>query len=74
MANKPRIRKSILVPTLLFLYSTGCFLYFIPRNNGVSTKELWITVIANYVIIALVFFALRKKEKLQQEREDDLKP
>lgn len=73
MENNSRFRKSIWIPLLLTVYSTGCFLYFLPRNHEVSTTEKWVTVVVNYLIIAAIFWALRKKEKLKQEREDDLR-
>ena len=69
-----KYRKSVWMPLVLFIYTTAMALYFLPGNTSVSNEEKWITFIAAYVIIALLAFVLRKKEKMMdQYREKTVK-
>ncbi|EOS04079.1 hypothetical protein C800_01828 [Phocaeicola vulgatus dnLKV7] len=51
-------------------YSDGRF--FIPRNTEISDTEKYLTVGLSYMIIALLWIVLRKKEKAEERRERDL--
>ncbi len=67
---KRKYKKSILLPFLLFLYTTIMAIYFLPRNSQVSVSEKWWTVGASYLIIILLWWVLRKKEQLTKKREE----
>ncbi len=68
-----RYKKSVLLPLILFLYTTVMAVYFLPRNSEISSTEKWLTVVGSYVIIALLWFVLRKKEQLAERRDNELK-
>ena len=71
MAKK--IDKHIWLPLLLFVYFTGMAVYFIPRNNEMTDTMKIVTIVVGYLIVAALYFALKKKKKLQDEREEDMK-
>lgn len=68
-----RYKKSVLLPLILFLYTTVMAVYFLPRNSEISSTEKWLTVAGSYVIIALLWLVLRKKEQLAERRDNELK-
>jgi hypothetical protein len=51
------------MPLALFVYTTAMAAYFLPKNTEISDTEKWITFGASYVIIALLWYVLRLKEK-----------
>ena len=65
-----RYKRSVWLPFLLFLYTTGMAIYFLPRNTEIGDLEKYGL---SYVIIALLWLLLRKKERLAEKREEDLK-
>lgn len=67
-----KYRKSTWLPVTLLVYTTAMAVYFIPRNTEISDMEKYLTVGLSYVIIALSWMVLRKKEKTQERRERDL--
>ena len=64
-----RIKKYIWLPLVLALYATAMTLYFGPGliKEGQAVK-LWISVGVEALFIIGLFFALRRKEKLQSSR------
>lgn len=58
-----KFRKSTWMPVALFVYTTAMAAYFLPKNTEISDTEKWITFGASYVIIALLWYVLRLKEK-----------
>ena len=66
------IRKPGLVIALLFIYTTGMYLYFFPRNNEMSDTEKWTIVAVSYALLLLLWYLLRRKERLRREREEDM--
>lgn len=70
--ERKRLKKSILLPGALFIYTTAMAVYFIPRNHEMSNTEKWVTIIASYLIIALLWLTLRKKEELARKREEKM--
>lgn len=68
-----RSRKPWLVPLCLFVYTTAMFVWLLPRNEETSMTEKVITVAVAYCFIAILYFVLKKKEKMARERENDLK-
>lgn len=68
-----RSKKPWLIPSLLALYATGMFIYLIPRNHESSMAEKITVVTATYALLVVLYFLLRKKEKMAKKRENDLK-
>ena len=58
-----KFRKSTWMPLALFVYTTAMAAYFLPKNTEISDTEKWITFGASYMIIALLWYVLRLKEK-----------
>ncbi|MGL4518358.1 MAG: hypothetical protein ACRCUJ_01290 [Phocaeicola sp.] len=57
------IKKSTWMPVALFLYTTGMAIFFLPKNKEVSDLDKIVTVGVAYLIIALLYVALRYQEK-----------
>ena len=51
------------MPLALFVYTTAMAAYFLPKNTEISDTEKWITFGASYLIIALLWYVLRLKER-----------
>ena len=62
-----RFKKSVWMPLILFIYTTGMAVYFLPRNTEISDMHKWATIGISYVILALLSFVLRKKEQQMEE-------
>ena len=60
---KKKIKKSTWMPLALFVYTTAMAAYFLPKNTEISDTEKWITFGASYLIIALLWYVLRLKER-----------
>ena len=60
---RKKLKKSIVLPVALLVYTTAMAVLFIPRNQELSDAEKWGTVIISYLIIALLWWVLKKKEK-----------
>ena len=60
------------MPLILLIYTTGMAIYFLPRNTEISDTEKWLTIGAAYLIVALLWWVLRKKEKLMEQRNKDI--
>ena len=67
-----KYKKSLWLTTLLFIYVTAMAIYFLPRNTQTSDLEKYLTVGGAYIIIFLLWFVLRRKERLVSEREQNL--
>ena len=67
-----KFRKSTWMPLILLIYTTGMAIYFLPRNTEISDTEKWLTIGAAYLIVALLWWVLRKKEKLMEQRNKDI--
>ena len=67
-----KFRKSTWMPMILLIYTTGMAIYFLPRNTEISDTEKWLTIGAAYLIVALLWWVLRKKEKLMEQRNKDI--
>ena len=55
----------------LLIYVSATAAYFLPRNTEISNTEKYITVIASYVIVLVLWLVLRKKEELQRKRREE---
>lgn len=67
-----KYKKSNWLTILLLVYVTAMAVYLVPRNTQHSDVEKYITVAVSYAIVILLWFVLRKKEKLAEERNKDL--
>ena len=68
---KRKYKKSVLLPLILFVYTTAMAVYFLPQNTQVGNMEKWCTLGGSYLIIALLWYVLRKKEQLMTKREEE---
>ena len=64
-------KKHKLIVGLLFVYMTGMFVYFFPRNNEMSEGEKWAVVGVSYLMLVILWFVLKKRDSLRRKREDD---
>ena len=67
-----KYKKSFWFPFILFLYTTAMAVYFLPRNTEISNAEKWTTIGMSYAIIVLLWWVLRKKEKLLDKRNKEI--
>ena len=68
-----KVKRSVWLPLVLLVYTTGMAIYFLPHNTQISDTEKWGTIGLSYVIIALLWFVLRKREKAVAQREEDIR-
>jgi hypothetical protein len=68
-----KFKRYQIIPGFLFVYTTVMAICFLPKNGEMSSTEKWITFGVSYVIIILLYFVLRRKERLKREREEDMK-
>lgn len=69
---KKKFRKSTLITIALLIYVTAMAIYFLPRNTQIGDTEKYVTLGASYLIVALLWFVLRKKEQMKARREQDM--
>lgn len=65
-----KIKRYVWLPALLFVYATVVYVYYgmeYPASWSANIRQL----LCSYAIITLLFFVLRRREKLRSEREDD---
>lgn len=67
-----KLKKYIVIPLALFVYVTGMVLYFIPKSTD-SLFAKTMEVVVSYALVVALFFVLRYRERLRQERLDDIK-
>ena len=66
-----KFKKSTGLTVALLIYVSATAAYFLPRNTEISDTEKYVTVIASYVIVLVLWLVLRKKEELQRKRRED---
>ena len=66
-----KFKKSTGLTVALLIYVSATAAYFLPRNTEISNTEKYITVIASYVIVLVLWLVLRKKEELQRKRREE---
>ena len=66
-----KFKKSTGLTVALLIYVSATAEYFLPRNTEISNTEKYITVIASYVIVLVLWLVLRKKEELQRKRREE---
>ena len=55
-----KLKKSSALSLALLIYITATAAYFLPRNTEISVTEKYLTVVASYVIVLLLWLVLRK--------------
>ena len=68
-----KFRKSTWMPLALLVYTTAMAIYFLPKNTEISETEKWVTFGASYLIIGLLWYVLRLKEKRLEKRNKEIK-
>ena len=66
-----KFKKSTGLTVALLIYVSATAAYFLPRNTEISDTETYVTVIASYVIVLVLWLVLRKKEELQRKRREE---
>lgn len=56
---------------VLFIYTTCMYIYLFPRNNEMSNTEKWLIVAVSYIVLAVLWFMLKRRNRLRREREND---
>ncbi|MBR2301532.1 MAG: hypothetical protein IKA41_06230 [Bacteroidaceae bacterium] len=67
------IKSPNLTIALLFLYTTGMYIYLFPRNTEMSDIEKWSIVGVSYATLVLLWFLLRRRQRLRREREEQIR-
>lgn len=58
---------------ILAIYTAVMYIYLFPKNTEMSNTEKWTTVGISAVMLILLWFLLRRRNKLRKEREEGLK-
>lgn len=58
---------------VLAIYTAIMYIYLFPKNTEMSNTEKWITVGISVGILILLWFLLRRRNKLRKEREEDMR-
>lgn len=66
-----KLKKSTVLPLILFVYVTATAAYLLPRNHEISSTEKWVTVGASYLIVLALWWLLRKKENMMRKHWGD---
>ena len=69
---RKKFRKSTWMPLALLVYITAMAAYFLPKNSEISDTEKWVTFGASYVIVGLLWYVLRLKEKRMAQRNKEI--
>ena len=69
---KKNLKKSVWFPLALFIYTTAMAVYFLPKNTEISETEKWVTFGSSYLIIGLLWYVLRLKEKRLEKRNKEI--
>ena len=67
-----KFKKSTWMPLALLIYTTAMAVYFLPKNSEISTTETWVTFGASYVIIGVLWYVLRLKERRLEKRNKEI--
>lgn len=57
---------------VLAIYTAIMYIYLFPKNTEMSNTEKWITVGISVGILVLLWFLLRRRNRLRKEREEKL--
>ena len=64
-------KKPLLMCLALVVYVTSMAIYFVPRNQEMSTTEKVVAVIVAYVLVLALWIAMQYREKLRRKRDDN---
>ena len=67
-----KFKKSTWMPLALLIYTTAMAAYFLPKNSEISMTEKWVTFGASYVIIGVLWYVLRLKERRLEKRNKEI--
>jgi uncharacterized membrane protein YdjX (TVP38/TMEM64 family) len=67
-----KFKKSTWMPLALLIYTTAMAAYFLPKNSEISDTEKWVTFGASYVIIGVLWYVLRLKERRLEKRNKEI--
>lgn len=67
-----KFKKSTWMPLALLIYTTAMAAYFLPKNSEISTTEKWVTFGVSYVIIGVLWYVLRLKERRLEKRNKEI--
>ena len=63
-------KKPLWMCIALLVYVTGMAIYFVPRNQEMSSAEKTITVIVAYVLVVALWLAMQYREKLRRKEKN----
>ncbi|ERI81565.1 hypothetical protein IX307_001785 [Bacteroides pyogenes] len=66
-----KIKRSTKIAIAFLVYVSVTAAYLLPRNTEISQTEKYLTVAGSYIIVALLWLVLRKKEQMRDRREND---
>ena len=70
--RKPKLKRSVWLPTVLFIYLLGMTGYYAPRLiNGGETMRLVVVFAVETAVILVLHWFLKRKEQQEMEREID---
>jgi len=49
------------------------YIYFFPRNHEMSNNEKWAIMGVSYAVLVVLWFLMRRRQRLRREREEDMK-
>lgn len=58
---------------ILAIYTIAVYAYLFPRNNDMTDNEKWLTIGASCLILAILWYLLRKRNQMRKEREEDMR-
>lgn len=70
MSMRKKIKKSTGLTIALLIYVTVTAFYFLPRNTELSDTKKWVTLLISYLIVALLWVVLRKKEAMLRKHQE----
>ena len=63
-------KKPLWMCIALLVYVTGMAIYFVPRNQEMSSAEKTVTVIVAYALVVALWFAMQYREKLRRKEKN----
>ncbi len=58
---------------ILAVYTAIMYAYLLPKNNEMTINEKAITVGSSCFILGILWYLLRKRDKLRREREEEMR-
>lgn len=67
-----KVKKHVFIPLALLVYVIAMAIYFIPKSKDSDVMKV-VEVGGSLALVVLLYFVLRRRERLRQERLDDMK-